>query len=86
MADEPAVRTGECGMNRTSVGLPKWRLMGRTGSSGESHVPLHSAETKLTRGLWWERGSKGRALTSKTCGPQPVGTFSREQKLALEYG
>lgn len=73
-------------MNWTSVGLPKWRLMGSTGSSGESHVPLHSAETKLMRGLWWERESEGRALTSKTCGPQPVVTFSREQKLALECG
>lgn len=86
LSDEAAVRTEEHGMNRPSVGLQGQRLMGRSGSSGGSRAPLHSAETTLMGGLWQECGSKGRVLTSKACGPQPAVTFSHERKLALEYG
>lgn len=73
-------------MNCPSVELRRQRLMGRSVSSGESPVPLHSAETTLMGGLWQERSTEGRMLTSKACGPQPAVTFSHERKLALEYG
>lgn len=64
-----------------SVLQSHWLMGRRCGSSRESRVHLHSAETAPGAGLWHDRGTKGKA-----CGPQPAFAFSHCSKLALEYG